>query len=214
MGLTLQALKSLKPYLKGRVLSLGYQDILPTPEEIRGLFGVDVEKTTSFNARHNVKHRLPETEEFFSKIGVEHVCVDIVKSRGPEIICDLNYPCDLGRFDLVIDGGTLEHCFNVGQAFLNATSAVKVGGVIFHGNPISMVNHGFYMFSPTLYHDFYTQNGWEVMEMYVSDKAGNTARVPPIARVRVAHEMSILVAARRLSDAPMKFPTQTKYLKA
>jgi hypothetical protein len=88
---------------------------------------------------------------------------------------------------------------------------VKLGGVIFHGNPISMINHGFYNFSPTLYHDFYTQNGWEVELMMVSSKNGDTASIPPTDRCRVGQELSILVAARRISDT-LKFPTQTKYL--
>jgi hypothetical protein len=216
MGLTLQALKSLKPYLKGKVLSLGYQDILATNEEVKSLFGIEVEKTTDYGRRHNVSHPLPETEEFFQKIGCEHVCVDIVKARGTEIICDLNLPPQIEalspkQYDLVLDGGTLEHCFNVGQAFMTVADTVKLGGVIFHGNPISMINHGFYNFSPTLYHDFYTQNGWEVELMMVSSKNGDTASIPPTDRCRVGQELSILVAARRISDA-LKFPTQTKYL--
>jgi hypothetical protein len=212
MGLTLQALKLMKPYLKGRLLSLGYQDILPSVEEIKELFGVTVEKTTTFGKWHGKKYPLPETEEFFSRIGVEHVCVDIVKARGTEIVCDLNYPLEVSKvYDLVLDGGTLEHCFNVGQAFINAAEAVKVGGHIFHGNPISMVNHGFYMFSPTLYHDFYRQNGWKVLEMVIGDL--DVMRIPTGQRVEIDSELTIMVVAQRLSEGPLKFPTQSKYLK-
>src|SRR5690606_26431799 len=138
MGLTLQALKTLKPHLKGRILSLGYQDILATKEEIRKLFGIEVEKTTPHGKWHNVSHDLPETEEFFARLGCEHVCIDIAKIRGSEVVCDLNYPHAVQfseglkalcprQYDLVIDGGTLEHCFNVGQAFLTVAETVKVG---------------------------------------------------------------------------------------
>ena len=217
MGLTLQALKILKPYLKGKILSLGYQDILATREEIEKLFGIRVEKTTSHGPRHSVSHGLPETEEFFSRLGCEHTCVDIVKARGTEVICDLNLPpvspaLSPYQYDLVIDGGTLEHCFNVGQAFLTVANTVKVGGRILHGNPITMINHGFYNFSPTLYHDLYTQNGWEIEEMVVSTKDGHTVKVPQTERCRVGQELTILVLARRQKENTWKFPTQTKYL--
>ncbi len=45
--------------------------------------------------------------------------VDLVASRGGERILDLNGPLEadlVGGFDVVLDAGTMEHCFNVGQA--------------------------------------------------------------------------------------------------
>lgn len=218
MGLTLQALNTLKPYLKGKILTLGYQDIVATQRQIEELFGVSVEKTTDHGAWHGKDFPLPETEEFFSRIGCDVTCVDLAKIRGPEIICDLNYPSwsptlEPKSYDLVIDGGTLEHCFNIGQALITAANTVKVGGHIFHWNPLSMVNHGFYNICPTLYHDFYTQNGWEVLVMMAATLGDESCPIHPTKRTTVIPELSNVVIAKRLSDAEWKYPTQTKYLK-
>jgi len=218
MGLTLAALEVLKPYLKGRVLSLGYQDIVATAEEIARLFGVRTGKTTSHGAWHGKGFALPETRSFFSAIGCEYVCVDIAAIRGGEEIRDLNAPqLWEDQFDLVIDGGTLEHCFNVGQAFVNAASAVMSGGHIFHWNPLSMVNHGFFNFSPTLYHDFYTQNGWDVVKMFAATRDGRCQKIAPTARIKTISELSNVVLARRphvSKSSCFVYPTQSKYLRS
>jgi hypothetical protein len=55
----------------------------------------------------------------------------------------------------VLDCGTTEHCFNVGQAIINAAHAVKPGGAIFHCFPMCVMNHGFWNASPTAFKDFY-----------------------------------------------------------
>jgi SAM-dependent methyltransferase len=222
MGLTLLALTILKPYLKapGRktVLSLGYQDIVAEPKEVEDLFGSKVTRVTNHGGWHGRKHPLPETEEFFQGLDCDHVCVDIVKARGTEIIVDLNtaylpfYLCGAAQYDIVIDGGTLEHVFNIGHALKSVAECVKPGGVILHGNPLSMVNHGFYMLSPTLYHDFYTQNGWQIEQMMAA-RGNEVSEISPTKRVTVAPELSMIVLAKRFTNEPMKFPTQTKYLK-
>ena len=73
-------------------------------------------------------------------------------------------PADLHqRFDLLIDTGTLEHCFNVGQAFKNTCEAMRQGGLIVHGAPLNRFNHGFWSFNPTLYHDFLGDNGFQIL---------------------------------------------------
>lgn len=59
------------------------------------------------------------------------------------------------QYQLVIDTGTLEHCFNVGQAFMNVAVSVSIGGVILQAAPLNRFNHGFWSFSPTADHDFF-----------------------------------------------------------
>lgn len=154
-----------------------------------------------------------DAHELFRSLGVERFdCLDIKSLNGCEIVADLNRPQELGPYDLVIDNGTLEHCFNIGQAALNAAHAVKVGGYIFHGNPISMVNHGFYMLSPTWYADFYKDNGWELERFQITDHVTKAEPIKNLyARLKVAPELSNLVVAKRTSDQPMQWPTQTKY---
>lgn len=211
MALSESAVTLVRKYAGKRVLSLGYPDILATPQWMTREFSYEVKKTRNDGKVHSVKHALPDAMDFFNAIGAELTCVDVKEIRGGERICDLNYPQDLGRFDLVIDPGTLEHCFNVGQALMNAANAVDSGGHIFHISPISMVNHGFWMMSPTLYHDFYGQNGFDILEAHVV-KREHMAEMPMTQRYGVASEVSMYVVARRNTLSPLKYPVQTKYL--
>ena len=216
MGLALHALKTLKPYLKGAsVLSLGYPDILATAEQVKDLFGVDVKETIEGGAQHKVDRPLVETKALFTALGSHFECVDTVKWRGMERVADLNYPHRLGKFDLVIDPGTTEHCFNIGQAMLNAASAVRKGGRIYHSPPMTMINHGFYNICPTMLYDFYTQNDWDVELLEARagefstpiDELGSMAR-----RVNVSPNSGLVCVARRRTDMDIMFPVQRKYL--
>ena len=78
-------------------------------------------------------------------IGIELDVYDITTERGFEIKTDLNFPLILEKsYDIVIDIGTLEHCFNIGQALMNMASLVGEKGFILHENPYNWGNHGFY----------------------------------------------------------------------
>lgn len=209
MALPLHALINLKSLLKGEVLSLGYPDLDATAADIEKLFGYKPTRFTDSHKWHGRKDPLPETEELFERLGVKLTIVDFTKDRGMEIVADLNEPHDLGQFDLVIDPGTLEHCFNIGQALMNAAESVKAGGHIFHISPLNMPNHGFYSISPTLYHDFYTQNGWSV-EMRAVARPFNLSAT---GRFSVTDEHIIVCLAQKNQEGILKMPIQTKYLK-
>jgi hypothetical protein len=214
MGLRLNSLYALKYCLPAKeVLSLGYPDILVPRETLKEIFGVDVEGETNFGKWHNVDFPLPESLEFFEKIGCNLKCIDIHASRGCEEIFDLNYRCDLGQYDLVIDGGTIEHCFHIGRALLNSAGAVKVGGRIIQGSPMNMMNHGFYNLSPTLLYDFYTQNDWAIEQFYAIDRKETIYQIPEVRRFQAPTESSLFVVAKRITGNPLKIPTQTKYIK-
>jgi hypothetical protein len=110
----------------------------------------------------------------------------------------------------VIDPGTLEHCFNIGQAMMNAANAVKPGGRIFHISPMTMVNHGFYNLCPTMFHDFYQQNGWEMESFAVVAMADPVCTMTD--RFTTAQEHLIRAVAKRKTGAALHFPIQSKYL--
>jgi hypothetical protein len=73
-----------------------------------------------------------------------------------------------GRYDLVFEAGTLQHVFHLPQALANLHALLKDGGRVVHGQLPSHnhVDHGFYMFCPTLLWDFYSQNGWRIDAAY------------------------------------------------
>lgn len=97
--------------------------------------------------------------------------LDLFPDENPDIIADLNVPFPetlCNRYDLVIDSGTAEHCFNVREVLGNAVRALKVGGLVVHTLPISgWLGHGFYQFSPDVFAAFYKANGFDECEMKI-----------------------------------------------
>ena len=219
MALALHALKTLAPHLKNaKVLSLGYPDILATAQEIESIFGVTPTETILAGAQHHVERPLVETMGLMKLLGSTLDCVDIVRTRKVERVLDLNEKHDLGEYDLVIDPGTTEHCFNIGQAMMNAARAVRVGGHIYHSHPMTMMNHGFYNVCPTMPYDFYTQNGWRVKLMEARHQLVETAvPIPPegavTRHVKIEREVGMITLAQRLTGAELRWPQQTKYIR-
>src|SRR5690349_3552730 len=148
----------LKPGMK--VASFGYPDIIARVEMV----GLEIRKDSEeICKRHGLEqHDVPDAHSYFRKLGGSLDVYDVVKERGCEIYCDLNSRepfASQGMHDIVLDVGTSEHCFNIGQALINMAHMVKEGGWIIHENPSNWGNHGFYNLNPTLFVDFYEQNG-------------------------------------------------------
>lgn len=113
-----------------------------------------------------------DDRSFFRLLGSERVeSADVSDWEGADHILDLNLPVPAelrGRFDTVFEAGTIQHVFDLPQVFANLHALVREGGRVVHGMAPSTnhVDHGFYMFSPTLFHDFYTANGWRIEAEY------------------------------------------------
>ena len=214
--------------VKKRVISLGYPDILTPKEDIGKLFGNEIVNELQFREDsdkiirwHNVVNisEIVETVHFFSLLGYSLDILDISKVRGPEIIADLNEPISEKlneQYALVIDAGTIEHCFNIGQAIKNLANMVCLNGYAFQSNPISMFNHGFYNLNPTFYYDFYNNNGFTVESCQLVVPTTGGWRVYDIShptRLTGITERSIVnVVAKRITIQSFEFPRQTKYL--
>lgn len=68
------------------------------------------------------------------------------------------------RYDVIYEGGTLEHIFNLPQCLKNIYKMLKPGGIVIHALPSNNhVDHGFYQFSPTLFYDYYSSNNWTIL---------------------------------------------------
>lgn len=112
--------------------------------------------------------------ELFEELGFSRLlALDANPYEKPDIVHDLNHaeiPQDLiGRFDLVFDGGTLEHVFDVANALRTVCRFTKPGGRVVHLNPLSnCVDHGFYSFSPILFADFYAANNWVIRRLAIA----------------------------------------------
>ena len=95
------------------------------------------------------------SETFLTKIGYPEVLsLDASPYENADLTHDLNEPLtdDLrDRFDVIIDGGTIEHVFNTPQALDNVFHMLRKGGIFISINGITgWAGHGFYQFSPEL----------------------------------------------------------------
>jgi len=218
------------PATPRRILCLGYPDMLVTEAQIAALCGAGAaagvrwrEDSAAILRWHSLGSqmtRVAETRSVFEQLGIESDFVDITASRGFEIVMDLNSPAPpemAGRYDIVYDGGTMEHCFNVGQVMRNICAFTRVGGFIIHVNPINYYNHGFFNFNPTFYHDWYTQSGNAIVSpfyaMHGPVLASQVVTLDPVAGYRPPERSVMLVAAMKTSAGEPKWPMQTKYLK-
>ncbi|MBY0404389.1 MAG: hypothetical protein K2X66_10865 [Cyanobacteria bacterium] len=109
---------------------------------------------------------------FFKMLGFTTVhSLDGFPLENPTFVHDLNEPIPLEmhqQYQLVCDGGTMEHVFDIKTVLTNTVRLLALGGYVLHITPISgWINHGFYQFSPTLFLDFYSENGFELMEMNI-----------------------------------------------
>lgn len=126
------------------------------------------------------------------------------------------------RYDLVFDGGTLEHVFNFPQAIGNCMRMVAPGGRFVSVTiPNNWCGHGFYQFSPELfYRVFSADNGYTVQEMYLAELGGKAYAVkdPAALGARVelcgARPVYLLVHARRdaVREIFASTPQQSDYV--
>ena len=136
---------------------LGRQNYLLRPAETQAIF-----KSHGMNPDSRLLKPAPPgsnppfAEPFFECLGATACqAMDVSPYEGAEIIHDMNerLPSDwIEKFDLVFDGGTLEHVFQFPQALHNAMQLVKTGGWFASFTPANnWFGHGFYQFSPEVY---------------------------------------------------------------
>ncbi len=161
--------ESMRKPFSGRIATLGVQTVYMTPADLARQF-----------ERFGVKPAVPmnsgvplDDKLLFKMMGFEAIeTLDYSDFEGADHVVDLNQerlPEDLrGKFDVVLDSGTLEHVFHVPNALKNIVSLVKVGGRIIFLSPSSNhMDHGFYMFSPTFFADYFLANKFEINTCYV-----------------------------------------------
>lgn len=209
-------------------LALAYPDLLVPKAQLEHMFGAALiaqipqrDDADAIKAWHGLSQwgdPIYDSIDLFDRLGIDVTVTDVAVLRGMERILDLNEPLpeDLAaRFDLVIDTGTCEHCFNVGMAFRNTCEAVAVGGFLVHAAPMTRVNHGFWNFSPTVYPDYFGDNGFRLL--YMNSIAGSIVtglkEFPVDAFSAFAPEANAalyVVAQREMRKSPV-WPVQRKY---
>lgn len=203
-------LKSLAPC---RALFLGYPDLLLNEQ-------FDVKEADDWQriaAWHGWDGPIYDTDAVLREFGIDATYIDIHASRGPELIYDLNetIPWVAPKFDVVVDAGTIEHCFNIATAMWNVRKLCVVGGHMLHGNPISMTGHGFYNLSPTFYADWARHNGDIIITaLILAGRIGarDVYEMPMTKRFSPPAKANSLVLIKRGEGWGRGWPMQGKYL--
>jgi len=179
MGIGVQELQFLVSASKkrkfGKTLTIGRQGVHIFPHQGNHFLKVDNYVKTEF------------CEEMFTTYfgSTEVDSLDASKYEGATIIHDLNKPWDgdKHKYDTIFDGGSLEHVYNVPEAFKTISKLCKVGGTIMHSLPLNNnCGHGFYQFSPQLFFSLYSEkNGYSNTSVLVgsTENPNDTYKIKP-----------------------------------
>ena len=150
--------------------------------------------------------------------------LDITSAEKATIIHDLNEPVPAAlhnHFDIVLDAGTLEHVFNIPQAFSNCMRMVRVGGkLIIHTVANNYMGHGFYQFSPELFFNLLsTQNGFKTESVLVVEHSPRHRKFEAIApedaksrfETTTFWRTDLICVATKLAEATFRIPQQSDY---
>ncbi len=112
---------------------------------------------------------LEDSVLFFKALGFKEVhALDVSNYERADIIFNLNddLPEDLMcKFDVIFDGGVIEHVFDVGKAFTSICKMTAVGGIIISCNPVyNYIHNTFWNISPEMFLDFYSVNNYSILD--------------------------------------------------
>ena len=170
-------------------------------------------------------------DEFLRLLGADEVVsIDRSDFEGATFLHDLNEPFPenmRGRFDLVLDGGTLEHIFNYQAALKHSLELLRVGGHFITVTPANgFMGHGFYQFSPELFFGiFNAQNGFVLRKIVLIETSKQDASFyevnnPAVVGQRVelgeSRPVLLTVLAQKIADVPIlaQPPQQSDYVAA
>lgn len=205
-------------------LTLGRLGLFPTIKTCAAVFkSLGVEKDPLEFLLEN-----PYAENFFRELGAETVdSIDFSGYENATIQHDLNIPIDnsfKNQYSVLYDGGTLEHIFNIPEAFRNCMKMVSVGGHFIQGTVANnFMGHGFWQISPELiFRVFSKNNGFLIQSVFLYDmsKQGEWYSVsdPDDMKQRVllcnSNPVYLFTLAKKISDVEIfsTTPMQSDYV--
>lgn len=117
----------------------------------------------------------PFAETFFAMLEAKRIdSLDFSTFEGATVQHDLNQPLReqlRGQYDVVFDGGTLEHIFNFPLALKSCMELVRPGGHFVQvTNANNFMGHGFWQISPELmYRAMSPANGFQMIAVMVRE---------------------------------------------
>ena len=136
---------------------------------------------------------------------------------------DLNYPVNLGeQFDIVLNAGTAEHVFDVGQFFRSVHGLTRPGGMMIHVMPVhGWLEHGFYSFNSTFYWDLAAANDYTMLFHGYAElkpprlvELDSRTRILDLAKTGQFAKNATLYGVMKKADAetPFRVPQQHLYV--
>lgn len=223
-----------------KLASIGYPDLLLNNSDIDRLITSDLKCFIQASSPAHRWHGLSEKEysffsieKFLQSINWSFDFLDIAEGTGSNrqsfVPIDLNsaIPSHLYcSYDILIDGGTAEHCFNVGQVFENYFHLLKPGGIVLQYMPFLSPNHGFWSINPTAIYDIASSNPIKVIDCkiqeYISykhyfDCFSKEVVFNPVTRFGVDLQKNsvtlMFFAYKKIGKSIFRYPTQYKYRK-
>ncbi|MEX2174296.1 MAG: hypothetical protein WD872_08035 [Pirellulaceae bacterium] len=207
-----------------RTAMIGRQSFYPDAGSLKRVFSV-------LGIDHDAESLLREnefSERFFELLGAKEVAsLDYSTYENATVIHDMNAPIPSElkqRFSVVHDGGTIEHVFNIPQAFKNCMEMVAVGG---HFTQVNVANnymgHGFWQVSPELlFRIFSPPNGFQteavLLHEVVPGGAWYVVADPDQVRARVelcnSNPTYVMTIAKRIASTEIFAtpPLQSDYV--
>lgn len=173
--------------LSGDILTLGVADVHGTYEEMEQIFrqeGFPYSPVEPQNRRISLTKRQCEfsllfghskfmhQNDLFKMQGFQRIeSMDAFDNESPTYIQDLNTPVleSLhGKFDVIMDFGTLDHVYDMRMAIANIVNMLKVGGVVMiYDAMIGWHNQSLYNFQPPFFFDTFRAYGFTDMELFI-----------------------------------------------
>jgi SAM-dependent methyltransferase len=190
----------------GSVLEFGAQDISAKTNQVK-----------EHLSRMNVSKRIPLIEsaaDLYAYFGIENYeCID-ANGRNSSMVYDLNQNLGdkygfLETYDLVTNLGTLEHCFNIANGFMNMHATCKNDGIMIHVMPTqSNVNHGFYNIQPRLLANMAAANKYEILHFYFTVDYQPELYLYNLDNYKMFDDRDLMVYCvfRKKSDDPFRMP--------
>lgn len=180
----------LNGFFRDPVLMLGYQDIMgeSVPEDFR----------------------FKDVKDLLSTKGIKNIStVDLHDPRANKRF-DLNRPIpseEFGRYNLVMDLGTIEHVLDTRQCLESCLRMVRIGGLYF---VVTCVNghfkHGLHVFNPDLFFNVLRDNGFEILFSKYSTMKGDI-----IADPSIREDVLIWLVAKKLKETGDFISSQQAY---
>jgi len=165
------------------------------------------------------------SEKLLEYLGSTNVdSFDFSGYENAKIIHDFNKPISdeyKNKYDLVIDGGTLEHVFNFPVAIKNCMEMVKPGGYFVSMTTCNNFSgHGFYQFSPELFFRLFSKdNGYFVKQLLIEERnkwyiASDPALINRRVTFKNSEETTLFLIAKKelIVNIFDKTPQQSDYV--